>query len=144
MRSTMSSPIGKEVSTEIEENGYASKSSSTSGRKAGTGSVGRWTFRVPRKAAAGHECRALGCVGDRLREPIEKLIELGGCVEIYGLCEVVLWTMVADLVPLTVAALRVSVGVIAEDEANGGYSNAQKGIMVSAAEQTALGLAVGA
>src|SRR5258708_34909518 len=32
---------------------------STSGRKAGAGSFGRWTFRVPRKAAAGHECRAL-------------------------------------------------------------------------------------
>ncbi len=83
-----------------------------------------------------------GGVGDGVDEAIEEGVEFGGGIEVHGLGEVVLGAVVADLIPLAIALLGIGAGVVTEDKADGGDADAQEGILVGAAEQVALGLAV--
>src|SRR6202000_258349 len=88
-----------------------------------------------RERAAFHKDRAVRGVADSVHQPVEELVEFRGCVEINRLREVVLGAVVADLVPLAVTLFGVGVGVVSEDEADGGNADAKEGIVVGAAEQ---------
>src|SRR6185312_5817655 len=95
-----------------------------------------------RERAAFHKDGAVWRVADGVHQLVEKLVEFGGCVEIDRLRKVVLWAVVADLVPLAVTLFGVGVGVVSEDEADSRDAYAQERIVVGAAQQAALGLAV--
>ena len=79
-----------------------------------------------------------------LGQLVEELIEFRGRVEVNRLGQVVLWTVIPNLVPLTVAALGVCSCIVAENKTNRRYTNLQKRILVGAAKKGAFRLAIGA
>src|SRR5262245_39015093 len=90
------------------------------------------------KLTGGKNLRPPRIIGNRRNEVIEKLVEPGGSFEVDGLCQIILRTVIAGLVPLAVAPFGVCPRVIPEDETDGGHSFQEKGILVRAMQQIAL------
>src|SRR5580698_10969893 len=80
-----------------------------------------------REWARGINSRAVRVIGDGERQPVEERVEFCRRRKIHRLRDVILRPVIADLIPLAVAPLRLRVRIVAEDEADGRYMNAEKG-----------------
>jgi hypothetical protein len=77
--------------------------------------------------------------GDRRNELVEEIVELGGGREVDGLRQVILWTVIANLIPLAIASLGLSAWVITEDEADGRHVFEEERVLIGPTQQISLG-----